>query len=215
MNPCSQQGFIFFLYASNTSATLPLMAHPQLKSPECWDDPFGIEGDVRLKDFDMEFSPVSQENIDNTKRLQADPFRHTSLSIIGKEIEHPLSIQPWPPNLIFDLALGLESTVDVLKHHEVSLETYEHYLTIPAFRKELADTMRMNRESGISFGRRAAAMAEDCLPDMYNIVKDKQTPANTRVAIFRDLTRLGSLEPKQEKTENSNGAPQVNIQINL
>lgn len=179
-------------------------------------DPFGDPTIPTLDDFD--FAPIDREVTDSGGlKQQVDLFRAPMHNLVISGQDHvPLGAQPWPPNLIFDLALGLQSTQEILTYHNISAEVYEHYLSVPAFRRELAEMIRLNQEQGISFSRRAAAMAEDCLPDMYNIAKDRLCPATTRVAVFRDLTRLGQLEPKQKDGEGGKGGvPQVNIQINL
>lgn len=121
---------------------------------------------------------------------------------------------PWPPQLVVDLALALDDSSTILARYDLTEDQLNHFYDIPAFKKAVATTMRELREDGVSFSRKAAAQAETYLDVMYQMMYEETTPASTKLEIFKTLTKYGRLEPKEEK-DNSNNAPQINVQINL
>jgi len=127
----------------------------------------------------------------------------------------PQSVTPWPAGLTFDLAIGIDSTQTILERYCLSPEEYEGLMAVPAFRRELTTTMQKNQEEGITFSRKAAHIAEDCIPDMYAVIKDPLQTAATRADIWKYMAKVGNLEPKASKDAGGGSVPMVNIQINL
>lgn len=171
-----------------------------------WDNPFGCV------EFDYEVDPstpgaplspaFSGSHEETLSRAERAPF------------PAPQSVAPWPAGLTFDLALGVDATQTVLERYEITAADYERLMEIPTFRRELAAEMKRNQDEGISFTRKAAAMAEECLPDMYAIVKNPLIPASTRADVWKAAAKLGNLEPKDKGAALTN-VPQIAIQINL
>lgn len=162
-----------------------------------WDNPFGAEDTDSPLDFDLESYPVVPP--------RSEERAFSSL---------PALAEPWPSGLVFDLALGIDSTQTILDRYAISPEDYEQFMAIPAFRRELAETMRKNQEEGISFSRKMANIAEECIPTIYNIIKDPLVPASTRGDLWKHTAKLGKLEPTT-KENTMQQAVQVQIQINL
>lgn len=121
----------------------------------------------------------------------------------------------WPSGLTFDLALGIDPTDVILSRYELTPEQYAAYNELPAFRREIAQHVKRNQEEGLTFSRRAQAIAEECLPDMYLLVKDPTIPASTRADIWKYITKVGRLEPRDKDGGGGNNGVQVAININL
>jgi hypothetical protein len=129
--------------------------------------------------------------------------------------QEPPSVQDtrpnrWPPQLIFDLALGLDCEIDVLgQRYDITPQDLEKLYTLPHFRQEVALMTRELNEKNTIFKTKAKVQAEDCLDDMYGLMKDADTPASTKLAIFQTLAKFGELEPKKEVVNplNPNLAP--------
>ena len=121
---------------------------------------------------------------------------------------------PWPPQLIMDLALNIDLEETVLERHGLTPIDLEKLYTIPQFRREIAFLMRELRDTGVTFSRKAATQAEEYLSIMDDVMRSADTPASTRLAIFSKVTTLGKLDPVIEKEDTTN-ANQVNVVINL
>jgi hypothetical protein len=176
-----------------------------------WDDPFASEDEEIWEPGDIAPAPVAvlaQESGDPT-------YRQSLAQAKMLQFPTPQCVAPWPSGLIFDLSIGLESTLDVLARYEIDTATYEQYMRIGSFRRELAEAMKRNQEEGITFSRRTAHIAEDCIPDMYSIIKDPLVAPAVRADIWKHMAKVGGLEPKASKDSGGSNAPQVNIQINL
>jgi len=120
----------------------------------------------------------------------------------------------WSPKLVGDLALGVEPIESILENHDLTKEQLDALYTVPSFRHEVALLAREYRENGVTFGSKCAAQAEMYLEDIHYVMHSPDTPASTRLEIFKYLTKLGKLEPKDDSNDNNGGA-QVNVQIVL
>jgi hypothetical protein len=125
------------------------------------------------------------------------------------------SPNPWPPKLVFDLALGLYSQEEVLLSNGISDVQFERLMEMPTFRQELAAQMREQQENGVTYQRKAAIQAETYLLDLDDMVRDKEIAASTRLATIQYVTKVGGLEPKESKGDQGSTATQVNLQINF
>ena len=125
------------------------------------------------------------------------------------------SPNPWPPKLVFDLALGLYSQEEVLINNDISPKQFDRLMEIPTFRQELAAQMREQRENGVTYQKKAAIQAETYLLDLDDMVRDRDIAAGTRLATIQYVTKVGGLEPKEVKGDAGAGATQVNLNINF
>lgn len=122
---------------------------------------------------------------------------------------------PWDPRMIVDLALNIEPLASILECYGVDMATYDHLCTVPAFRRDLAVTMRELRENGLSYAKKAAVQAESYLLDVDEMIQDKAVAAATRLSAIQWVTKMGRLEPKEDKTDHGAAATTVNLQINF
>jgi hypothetical protein len=122
------------------------------------------------------------------------------------------AMKSWPPQLTMDLALGVDALGDILERCALSESQYELLMLNPAFRGELLMLRKEVAEKGITFKRKAAVQAEMYLNQMDDLILDPNTAPSVKLEIFKTLSKLGGLEPKEEKGDATSVA---NIQINI
>jgi hypothetical protein len=111
----------------------------------------------------------------------------------------PATPNRWPPQLIFDLALGLDCEDEtLLQRYELTPQDLAALYALPHFRQEVALMTRELNEKNTIFKTKAKVQAEDCLDDMYDLMKSDDTAASTKLAIFQTLAKFGELEPKKD-----------------
>lgn len=128
---------------------------------------------------------------------------------------HPRSPNPWDPRLMVDLALAIDPLEAILERFSLTQDHYERLLRIPAFRRDLAMTMRELREDGIPFAKKAAVQAESYLLDVDEMVQDRSIAASTRLDAIKWTAKMGKLEPREEKGGDVNQGVSVNLSINF
>jgi len=126
----------------------------------------------------------------------------------------PHQTSPWDPRLILDLALSIESTEQILERYAVSEQEYDAFLKMPAFRRDLALTMKEVRENGLSFKHKARVQAESYLEVLDQLVYSESTPSGVRLDGIKQAVTWANLIPKDEKGE-AQSQSQINIQINF
>jgi len=127
---------------------------------------------------------------------------------------HPQSVPPWTPALVFDVALGLEGIETILSRHDLTEAAWEHINSHPLFHRQVGVQARELSENGVSFRAKAKVQAEMYLVDLDHMISSPTTDQKVKLDAIKYVTKVADLEPRADKTE-SNGAPQVNIQINL
>jgi len=113
----------------------------------------------------------------------------------------PPSPNRWPPQLIFDLALGLDGYEEIEARYNLAPTQLERLFTLPGFRQEVAVLTRELRSNNTIFTHKAKIQAETYLDTMNDLMNDPTTPASTKLSIFQTLTKLGNLEPKEAKSD--------------
>jgi len=133
-----------------------------------------------------------------------DPLNE-SFSVDDESYDTPAPLTPtpslpnrWPPQLVFDLALGLDGYEELEARYALNKHQLDRLFELPTFRQEVALLTRELRDSNEIFKNKAKVQAEAYLDDMHELMKDRNTPASTKLSIFQTLTKLGSLEPKEE-----------------
>jgi len=123
-------------------------------------------------------------------------------------------INPWPPQLITELAMQLDDTAVVLARHGMEDGHYQHLLTIPMFRREVAAAMKEHSENGNTYRRKARIQAETYLTVVDQIVNNSEVAASTRIDAIKYVGKMGDLEPRDKK-DDANAGAQINVQINF
>lgn len=121
---------------------------------------------------------------------------------------------PWPSNLPRELAMGGDSTEEILMRNGLTDEDYLRFSAMPAFRRALSDAAKEVREGGASFRVLCHGIALDFLPVLDEKLHDPTVALAQKLDAFKHVVKLAGLEPKEDKG-STGGAPQVNIQINL
>lgn len=124
------------------------------------------------------------------------------------------AINHWPPQLVIDLALGVEGTDEILERYALDSNDLDALSTNPAFRAQLVEARNIVAKEGLTFRKKAALLAEMHLDTISSLVDDVDAPAATRLAAFQSLAKLGNLEPIKEDKANQNNM-QFNLQICL
>jgi len=125
------------------------------------------------------------------------------------------SPNPWDPRLVVDLALAIDPLEAILERFALDASHYERLLQIPAFRRDLAMTMRELREDGVTFAKKAAVQAESYLLDVDELVQNKAVAASTRLDAIKSVVKWGNLEGDKTGKGVENQGVQVNLQINF
>ena len=125
------------------------------------------------------------------------------------------NVNPWDPRLVLDLALAIEDTEPILYRYDLTEGDYDALMRTPAFRRDLALTMREVRENGLSFKHKARIQAESYLEVLDQLVYSAATPASTRLDGIKQAVTWGALVPKESKDGDGQQAQAINIQINF
>jgi len=130
-------------------------------------------------------------------------------------LPRPASTNKWDPRFVLDLALGLDELDTILTRYGLTEQEFELLSTIPAFRRELALTIRDARENGVTFAGKARTQAEGYLEVLDALVYDSGTPASTRLEAIRSTVKWAKLEPRDDKNDGNQNNQQINISINF
>lgn len=118
----------------------------------------------------------------------------------------------WPPQLVFDLALGLDGYEAIEARYSLTREQLDRLYALPLFRQEVALLKRELANNNSIFKHKAKIQAESYLTEMDALMQEPSTPASTKLEIFKTMAKYGDLEPKEAKSEKD-AAAQVVIRI--
>jgi hypothetical protein len=121
---------------------------------------------------------------------------------------------PWDPRLVVDLALEIDAIPTILERYGLTEDAFNTLSEVPAFRRELALTMREVREDGLSFASKARVQAETYLEELDRMVYAPDTPAGVRLDCIKSVVTWGRLLPQEAKQDTTN-ATQVVVNINI
>lgn len=110
-------------------------------------------------------------------------------------------LTPWDTRFCFDIALGIDSTEEVLKRYGVDPATYEEWCNNPVFTRTISELQRYIRDNGLSFKAKARIQAEDLLDVAYKLTYSPDTPANVRADLIKWIAKMGELEPKSTERQ--------------
>jgi len=124
-------------------------------------------------------------------------------------------LSEWPAQFPVALALEVEDIPSILDRFNITPERFELLKPLPAFRKALAEAQRDVREQGHTFKLKCKGIAEDFLDNLYLELQNPQVGLNTKVDVFKYLTKMGGLEPTVAAAGTQSSAVAVQININL
>jgi hypothetical protein len=99
----------------------------------------------------------------------------------------------------------------ILIAENVDPKTADQFLDDPLFIKDVQRLAKELTENGFGFEAKCRILAEDTLRTMYQIIKDEDAPAATRMKGIENLVEWGKLKPKT--TDAANAGPGFTIQI--
>ena len=169
----------------------------------------------------METQKLLNEDFFNELEFDTEPDEvHLPAKAKGRQAwapptNQPHQTSPWDPRLVLDLALSIESTEQILERYAVSEQEYDAFLKMPAFRRDLALTMKEVRENGLSFKHKARVQAESYLEVLDQLVYSENTPSGVRLDGIKQAVLWSDLAPKEQKGDSNTNQQAINIQINF
>jgi hypothetical protein len=114
---------------------------------------------------------------------------------------------------IFELAAGLEDPDHIAQKYHYTPEAWEALKQDESFKK-VVDAKRIElQKTGYTFRLKAALAAEDLLDEVYIGAKSVDASLSAKLEAFKYLTKIGNLEPKEDKQVAA--GPAFSIKIDL
>lgn len=104
-------------------------------------------------------------------------------------------VTPWDNRMLFEIALGIDGTEEILKRYEVPLETYEKWAKLPAFNQRVEEYRLEARDKGLSFKQKAKVQAEDHLNTAYSLIHHPDCPFHVKADLIKWTAKMAELEP--------------------
>jgi hypothetical protein len=119
---------------------------------------------------------------------------------------------PWPPQLILDIALESHDVGDLLTKHDLTQEELDHLYTLPQFTREILHARAELAATGSTFRAHARVLAEEHLMTMNDLLNNKDVPTSQKIDLWRSLVEYASLKPPKEAAAGpSSAAVTINI----
>ena len=108
----------------------------------------------------------------------------------------PSTIVAWDPRLALEIAMSDPSqAMQVFDRYKIDHTAAVELIQNPLFVKQLEDYKRELEASGMSYRMKARVLAEDLLPEAYDIARDTSYPAAVRADMIQWMTKIADLEP--------------------
>lgn len=104
-----------------------------------------------------------------------------------------------PPELVADLALGLESPTDIAQRHGISSSDFMALQTQPWFQDAIIRKRQQLADAGQVFREKARLMHEDLARDVYMAAKANILKPSETLDLLKHLAEIGDLKPKQQQ----------------
>lgn len=122
------------------------------------------------------------------------------------------ALNKWPPGLVQDIAIGVDSTADILRRYELSTAEYDEIWDNHIFRAELSKKHLELAKSGYTFKAKAQVLAEHHLKTFSDIIDDPDTPPDVVVKAMDKLAEWAGLSVKSQPPATANIAGN-NVQV--
>lgn len=100
--------------------------------------------------------------------------------------------------LACELAFALEPPEETFQRYNYSIEQAAVLLEMPSFVKLLDRVTTEVREAGLTFRAKARIMAEELLPQAFEMATDPYCSGAVRMDAIKWSAKMGDLEPKQK-----------------
>lgn len=117
------------------------------------------------------------------------------------------------PKFILELAAGMEEPDVLARRYNITDAGWANLKDDNNFQKVVEAKRAELQKSGYTFRLKAALAAESLLDDIYLGAKDIDASLSAKLEAFKYLTKLGGLEPKEDKTAQQ--GPAFSIRIDL
>lgn len=118
----------------------------------------------------------------------------------------PATPNRWPPQLVFDLALGLDDYPTLENRFNLDSGDLDRLFALAPFRAEVANLTRELHENNSIFKYKAKAQAETYLEELDHLMGLPDTAPSVKLSIFQTLAKYGELEPLPPKAEAQTAA---------
>jgi hypothetical protein len=117
------------------------------------------------------------------------------------------------PKFVLELAAGLEDPDKIATRYAYQPDAWQSLKNDEHFRKVVEAKRTELQKSGYTFRLKAALAAEDLLDDVYIGAKSIDASLASKLEAFKYLTKLGGLEPKEDKQVQQGPAFTINIDL--
>jgi hypothetical protein len=109
------------------------------------------------------------------------------------------------PRLAYEIALDLDSPVEVFARYGYVEDAAVALLSDPVFGRTVTSYREEIKTSGIGFKLKAKIQAEDLLTHSYQIATDPEVPASVRADLIKWTAKVAGYEPKDEAGKAGGG----------
>jgi hypothetical protein len=117
------------------------------------------------------------------------------------------------PKFVFELAAGLEEPDHIAQRYHYITEAWESLKNDQNFMRVVESKRTELQKTGYTFRLKAALAAEDLLDEVYIGAKSVDASLSAKLEAFKYLTKIGNLEPKEDKQVAT--GPAFSIKIDL
>jgi hypothetical protein len=136
---------------------------------------------------------------------------------VGEEpLEYGVKTTSFPlvsDEMVASIALGMEDELIVASRHGLSVEQYKELAATPWFQLQVTAKRSEFVKNGVTFKAKSAWMAGDILDQVYLLASSPDASLGQKHEVLKTLSKLGGLEPKEEKQVQS--GPGFSISIDL
>lgn len=125
----------------------------------------------------------------------------------------PKAMMQIPSEMVVAMAQGLETEQEIAQRFGFTGESLAKLLAYPPFKTAVAQKKLELEKSGWVFRQKAAMQAEMLLDQVFVSAMNNDVGLMQKLEALKYLTKVGNLEPKEEK--QANAGPGFSISINL
>lgn len=119
-----------------------------------------------------------------------------------------------PQELIIELAVGVGKFDDICRKHGYNTSEIEFLRESANLQRQVAKMESELTRDGLTHEYRARYVSDLALQEMTRRVTDPRTPTNTIIDIYKETTKTGNLQPKQNQVQAQGGGG-YSITINI
>lgn len=123
----------------------------------------------------------------------------------------------WPPQLVYEMAMGDASPQEVCEAYGMSKQEAMILLNNPIFVAHFNRAREEMLEHGMPVRTKAMLVVDEGIGVVRGILHDKEAPPMARLEAFKQLTALAELAQKKTAADVPNGGAtpfQININMN-